>query len=393
MTMNIDPLIRPQVRGFEPYLPGRSMESVRRDLGLKRIIKLASNENPLGPSPKALSAIQKAGTNLFLYPDGASVSLRAAVARKAGVAPERVIIGAGSDELIELLGKVFLNPGDSIVVSNHAFIRYRLAGELMGSEVISVPMRNYTHDLPAMAAAVRDDTKLLFIANPNNPTGTYNTQNELAGLLQQIVLLNERRERPVLVVVDEAYYEFAKALQGDYPDTLRLQKEFPNLVVLRTFSKAHALAGLRVGYCFADPLVIGALDRIRPPFNISLLGQAGAEASLRDEAHLRQAVRLVVEERKKVLPALSKLGVPVIPSSGNFILLDLSPKKGAEVFESLLVRGIIVRSMDEYGLPHHIRVTYGLPKENQAFLQALREVLGCPQQGTVPSSSKKGKGR
>jgi len=372
----IQSIIRTQINGFEPYLPGRSMETVRRERGLKKIIKLASNENPLGPSPKALSAIQKAAKNLFLYPDGASVSLRTAVARKAGTGPDRVIIGAGSDELIELLGKTFLNPADSIVVSDHAFIRYRMAGELMGAEVVTVPMRHYTHDLSAMAAAVREDTKLLFIANPNNPTGTYNTQSELSGLLKQVALLNERRERPVLVVVDEAYYEYAKALQGDYPVTLRLQKEFSNLVILRTFSKAHALAGLRVGYGFADPQVIGAMDRVRPPFNISLLGQAGAEVSLKDKAHLRQAVRLVAAERKKVLPALSKLGIPVVPSIGNFILLDLSPRKGAEVFESLLDRGIIVRSMDEYGFPNHIRVTYGLPKENQAFLQALREVLG-----------------
>jgi histidinol-phosphate aminotransferase len=396
----IQSIIRPQIKDFEPYLPGRSMECVRRERGLKRIMKLASNENPLGASPKALAAIRKAAKNLFLYPDGASVSLRAAVARKAGVEPDRVIIGAGSDELIELMGKAFLNPGDSIVVSEHAFIRYRMAGELMGAEVLTVPMRHYTHDLSAMLQAVRENTKIVFIANPNNPTGTYNTQAELGEFLKELKSICERRHpssapSPLaegrgtgeargegsrvdcpLVVVDEAYYEYAKALAPDYPDTLGLQKRYSNLVTLRTFSKAHALAGLRVGYSFADPRIIEALDRVRPPFNISVLGQAGAEASLKDEAHLRQAVRLVLAERKKVLPALSKRGVPVIPSIGNFILLDLSPRKGAEVFESLLDRGIIVRSLDEYGFPNHIRVTYGLPKENQAFLHALREVLG-----------------
>jgi histidinol-phosphate aminotransferase len=352
------------------------MEAVRRERGLTRIIKLASNENPLGPSPRALAAMRRAGEKLFIYPDGASTALRVAVARKAGVAPARVIIGAGSDELIEMLGKAFLNPGDSIVVSNHAFIRYRLAAELMGADVVSVPMRHYTHDLSAMVSAIREDTKLLFIANPNNPTGTYNTQSELSGLLARVSRLNKRRARPVLVIVDEAYYEYAQAFQGDYPDTLKLQKEFSNLIVLRTFSKAHALAGLRVGYGFADPEIIGALDRVRPPFNISVLGQVGAEASLGDAAQTKRAIRLVKSERKKVLPALAKLGVPVVPSIGNFILLDLSPRKGAEVFESLLDRGIIVRSMEEYGFPNHIRVTYGLPGENQAFLQALREVLG-----------------
>src|SRR5882672_557186 len=204
---NIDGLIRPQIRGFEPYLPGRSIDSVKRERKLSRIIKLASNENPLGPSPKALTAMRKAGKKLFLYPDGASVSLRAALARQARVPPEHVIIGEGSDELIEILGKTFLNPGDSIVVSEHAFIRYRMAGELMGADVTSVPMRNYTHDLGAMAKAVRENTKLLFIANPNNPTGTFNTQADLAALLRQIAQLQERREKPVLVVVDEAYYE------------------------------------------------------------------------------------------------------------------------------------------------------------------------------------------
>jgi len=352
------------------------MESVRRERGLKKIIKLASNENPLGPSTKALAAMRKAEKSLFLYPDGASTSLRAALAQKAGVTPHRVIVGAGSDELIELLGKTFLNPGDSIVVSDHAFIRYKMAGELMGAEVITVPMRLYTHDLTAMAAAVRENTKLVFIANPNNPTGTYNTRTELSGFLKQIGQLNERREAPMLVVVDEAYYEYASTLQKDYPETLALQKEYPYLMTLRTFSKAHALAGLRVGYGFGDPSVITALDQVRPPFNISVLGQVGAEASLKDTAQAKRAIRLVVSERKKILPVLSKLGIPVVPSAGNFILIDLSPRKGAEVFESLMNRGIIVRSMDEYGFPNHIRVTYGLPRENQQFLQALTEVLG-----------------
>jgi histidinol-phosphate aminotransferase len=366
---NVDRLIRPQVRGFEPYLPGRSIESVKREQDLKSIIKLASNENPLGPSAKALAAIRQVCKKLFLYPDGASVSLRAALARHVGTPSERVIVGEGSDELIEILGKTFLNPGDSIVVSEHAFIRYRMAGELMGAEVISVPMRNYTHDLEAMANAVRDNTKIVFIANPNNPTGTCNSQRQLVQLLEQL------RDRRTLVVVDEAYYEYARVLAPDYPDTLKLQKEFPNLIILRTFSKAHALAGLRVGYGFAEAEVIRALDRVRPPFNVSTLGQAGAEASLGDPGQIKKAVRLVIAERKKVLPELAKSGLSVIPSTGNFVLIDVSPRRGQEVFDSLLSRGIIVRSMDEYGFPNHIRVTFGLPKENQMFLKALKEAL------------------
>jgi len=372
---NFDKLIRPQVRGFTPYLPGRSIESVKRERKLSRIVKLASNENPLGPSPKALAAMRKVGEKLFLYPDGASTSLRAALAKQGRTSPERVIIGAGSDELIELLGKTFLNPGDSIVVSEHAFIRYRMAGELMGADVISVPMRDYTHDLAAMAGAVRESTKILFIANPNNPTGTYNPEAELTRLLRQIATANARREKPVLVVVDEAYYEYAKVFERDYPDTLKLQKEFPNLVVLRTFSKAHALAGLRVGYAYADPRIIGAIDRVRPPFNVSALAQAGAEASLSDAARINKAIKLVVAERKKMLVELTTLGLSIIPSSGNFLLIGVSPRRGQALFESLLARGIIVRSMDEYGYPNHIRVTFGLPTENRLFLTALKEVL------------------
>jgi histidinol-phosphate aminotransferase len=374
---NFQRLVRPQVENFEPYLPGRSMESVRRERGLKHIIKLASNENALGPSAKALKALAAASRQYFRYPDGASTSLRIALARQAGVEIKDVIIGAGSDELIELLAKTFLEPADSIVVSNHAFIRYQLAAELMGANVIHVPMTAYKHDLEAMAAAVAPNTKMLFIANPNNPTGTYNANSELLALLTKIAALNQTRARPVLVVIDEAYYEYARALAKDYPDTLALRKKFSNLVILRTFSKAHALAGLRVGYGFAAPALIEAMDRVRPPFNVSIAGQAAAEASLGDAAHLRRAVSLVVAGRKMLEPALTRLGVAIVPSIANFYLVDVSPRRGADVFESLLNRGIIVRSMGEYGFPNHIRVTFGLPTENKAFLKAFTEVLAA----------------
>lgn len=372
--MDFSSLIRPQVRAFEPYLPGRSIESVKREYNLTRIIKLASNENPLGPSPKALAAMKAAGNKLFLYPDGASTLLRQALAKAYKTAAERVMVGAGSDELIELLGKTFLNPGDSIVVSAHAFIRYKMAADLMGAEVITVPMREMTHDLPAMAAAIQGHTKLVFIANPNNPTGTYNSQSNLLDFLRRVEAINVGRNVPVLVVIDEAYYEYAKAFARDYPDTLSLQKSFSNLIVLRTFSKAHALAGLRVGYGFADSALIGAIDRVRPPFNVSTLAQVGARASLLDQPRLKKAVRHVMQERTKVLAGLGKFGLPTVPSVGNFVLVQVTPRQGREMFELLLSRGIIVRSMDEYGFPEHIRVTYGLPAENQLFLRALKEI-------------------
>ena len=376
MKTEFDRLLRPQIRAFAPYLPGRSMESVRRERGLRRILKLASNENPLGPSPRALRALRRVGPGFLRYPDGASTALREALARKWKVPARRVIAGAGSDELIELLGKAFLNPGDSVVVSEHAFLRYRMAAELMGAGVITVPMRRYTHDLPAMGAALRADTKLLFIANPNNPTGTYNARAELSALLERVERANRARRAPVLVVVDEAYYEYARALAPDYPDTLALQKRYACLLTLRTFSKAHALAGLRIGYGLGEPAVIAALDRVRPPFNVSIAAQVSAQASLGDEAHLRRSVRLVESQRKEILPVLARWGLPVVPSVGNFFLVDVSPRRGAELFEKLLDRGIIVRSMDEYGYPNHVRVTYGLPQENRKFLQALKEVLG-----------------
>src|SRR5258708_7113323 len=370
----VDSLIRPQCRGFEPYLPGRSIESVRRERGLKQLYKLASNENALGPSPRALKAVATLGKSILRYPDGASTALRQALAKKNGVASEQVIIGAGSDELIELLGKTFLNPGDSIVVSDHAFIRYKMAGELMGATVLTVPMREMTHDLGMMLEAIRSDTKIVFIANPNNPTGTYNTQEELEELLEHTERLRQRGQS-VLVVVDEAYYEFASALERTYPRTLELQQSYSNLVILRTFSKVYALAGLRVGYGFADPGVIAALDRVRPPFNVSTVAQAASEASLQYRAQVSRGVRLVQEGRKQVLPALEQMGLRVIPSVGNFTLVDVSPHRGAEVFDTLLDRGVIVRAMDEYGFPQHIRVTYGLPVENRWFLKAMQEVL------------------
>ena len=368
-------LIRPQVAGFEPYVPGRSMESVRRERGLKRIIKLASNENALGPSAKALRALQATAKNVFRYPDGASSALRLALAHFYKVDSTRVMIGAGSDELIELLGKTFLNTGDSIVVSEHAFVRYQMAAEMMGATPVRVPMRHMTHDLAAMAAAIRADTKIVFIANPNNPTGTYNSAQDLEQFLRQVHALNQRRSTPVLVVVDEAYYEYAKAFAKDYPDTLTLQKQFPFVMVLRTYSKAHALAGLRIGYGFAEPAVIDALDRVRPPFNVSIAAQAAGVASLQDQAHIRRSIQLVRSERKKLTAELDRLGVRYLPSIANFLLLDIAPRRGREVFEALLDRGIITRAMDEYGFPQHLRVTYGLPSENRAFMIALKEVL------------------
>jgi len=357
---------RREVEAFEPYVPGRDMEAVKRLYRLRRVVKLASNENPLGPSPRARAALARVGSQLHRYPDGFNVELRQALARKLGVPIRQVTVGAGSDELIELLAKAYLNRGDEIVVSEHAFIRYRMAGELMGARVVSVPMRGLTHDLEAMAAAVTPRTKFLFIANPNNPTGTYNTRDQLEELL---ITLPAR----VVPVIDEAYFEFARAARRDYPDALKFFKAGRNLVVLRTFSKAHGLAGLRLGYGVASEPVVETLERVRPPFNISLPAQAAGAAALGDLAHLRRSTALIAREKRNLERALKALGVATVPSAANFLLLHVAPHRGDEVFEALLRQGVIVRAMDEYGLPEHIRVTIGRPEENRVFLKAFSQ--------------------
>jgi histidinol-phosphate aminotransferase len=357
---------RPQVADFEPYLPGRSLEQVKRQYGLKRVVKLASNENALGPSRKAQAALKAAAGRMFRYPDGASTDLRAALAKHLGVKPSQVMAGAGSDELIEILGKAYLNPGDEIVVSEHAFVRYAMAGQLMGAKVVSVPMKDLRHDLVAMAAAVTARTKFVFVANPNNPTGTYNTADELEEFL---ITLPAR----VVAVIDEAYFEYARS-RKDYPDSLEFFKAGRNLVTLRTFSKIHGLAGLRVGYGVAPESIVETVDRVRPPFNVSLAAQLAAVAALQDRPHAERTRRLAESEKKRVLKALAAMRLECAPSAANFLLIDVEPQRGADVFAALLKRGVIVRAVDEYDLPYHIRVTLGLPEENNLFLKALKEV-------------------
>lgn len=365
--MNLESLLRPEVSRFQPYIPGRSMEEVKRTYGLKHVVKLASNENPLGPSRRAIAALRRVGQELHRYPEGTSGELREALARRVGLPPSQVIVGAGSDELIELIGKTFLRPEDEIIVSDHAFLRFKMAGNLMGCRVVSVPMRRFTHDLAAMGHAVTPRTKVLFIANPNNPTGTYVTAREVETLLAIL-------PQSVLVVFDEAYYEYANSAKG-YPDTIRLLKRGAPVMVLRTFSKVYGLAGLRVGYGFAHPDLITALDRLRPPFNVNSAAQAAAAASLADQRQVTRGVQLVTRQRRQLCQALRRRGIRFIPSVANFVMVDVTPRHGQGMFEAFLKRGVIIRAMDEYDFPHHIRVTIGLPEENRLFLHVLDEVL------------------
>lgn len=363
-TSPIEP--RPELGQFEPYKPGFSVRQIALQYGLKDVIKLASNENPLGPSSKARSAYKKISKELYRYPESRSVDLRGAIAENFKLDIGQVIVGAGSDEIIELLAKAFLSPKDEVIVSASSFIQYRIAARLMGATIIEVPMKNMKHDLLSMATRATTKTKLVFIANPNNPTGTYNTRAEVEQFLSAL-------PSRVLPVFDEAYFEYA-SVKEDYPSIIEDYFKRRPMVVLRTFSKIYGLAGLRVGYGVAPEGCIAVLDKIRPPFNVSVPAQAAALAALRDVSHVKKSVSLNEKERARVSEEVSKIGFPVLPSAANFILFRVHPWTGRALFDALLQKSIIARSVDEYGLPDYLRVTIGDKKQNDKFLKALREV-------------------
>ncbi|MBN1621929.1 MAG: histidinol-phosphate transaminase [Endomicrobiales bacterium] len=370
--IDINQYIRPCCRNFEPYVAGKPIETIKRELGLKNVIKLASNENPIGPSSKAVKAIKNTANNVFFYPDSNSWKLRKAVSKKFRIDISSILLGSGSDEIIELLAKAFFMPQDEIVVSEHAFIRYKMAGDLLDSTVVTIPMENYTHNLKAMFKAINEKTKAVFIANPNNPTGTYNDTGEMEEFLKNISELS--CERKPLVIMDEAYYEYARSFK-DYPETLKYIADYPNLIILRTFSKIYGLAGLRVGYGFTSRDIVDYIERIRPPFNITSISQEAAVASLNDLSQVKKSVRMVNEQRDFLYNELKKINLMYIPSAANFILIDVAPKAGQDVFREMLKEGVIVRAMDEYNLPNHVRVSIGLPKQNRFFITKLKKVL------------------
>lgn len=358
---------RSELERQKEYIPGLSLDQIRRQYGLRKVVKLASNENPLGPSPKGMAAYKKMTKMIFRYPDSRSVDLRRIMATRFRVDWQEVIIGAGSDEIIELLAKAYLTPQDEIIVSDSAFLQYRIAGELMGARIISVPLNNMKYDLRAMAAAATGKTKFVFIANPNNPTGTYNTHGEVDQFLSAL-------PTHVVPVFDEAYFEYA-AVHEDYPSMIEDFFRRRPMVVLRTFSKAYGLAGLRVGFGLAPEPCIKMLDKVRPPFNVSVPAQAAAQAAFFDENFIKKSVRMNETEKSILASDLSAMGFNVIPSAANFLLFGVKPWTGHLLFERLLRKGVIARSVDEYGLPDYLRVTVGTPKENKIFMNALREVV------------------
>ncbi|AKL98650.1 histidinol-phosphate transaminase [Endomicrobium proavitum] len=372
--MDIKKIIRKSCIGFEPYVAGKPVETLKRELGIKNIVKLASNENPLGPSPKAIKAIKDNLNKIFFYPDSNSYELKKALSERYRLPVGNIFTGAGGDEIIELVAKLFFNSSDEIVISKHAFIRYAMAVQLMGSKAVIVPMKDgYSHDLKAMFKAVTPKTKAVFITNPNNPTGTYNTKAELSAFLKALPK-NSNGVKP-LVILDEAYFEYAK-LKKDYPDGLEFLKDNPNLIVFRTFSKVYALAGLRVGYGFANEVVVDFIERTRPPFNVNLLAQAAAVASIKDGAQVKKGQTLAKKEKEYLYKEFKKLGVKYLDSAANFILFNSSPLKGKELFAKMLGEGVITRAMDEYELSSWVRVTVGLHKENELFVKKLKKIMG-----------------
>ena len=354
----------PWLHDLVSYIPGKPIEDVARELGLEpgQIVKLASNENPLGPSPVALKAMQEALQKAHFYPDGGGYHLRVGIAGKFGLNLENVMLGTGSNEIIEFLGHAFLRPDDNIVTANHAFVVYKILAKLFGAETIEVPDPNLTHDLPAMAAAINERTKIVYIANPNNPTGTMVGQKELDRFVSLV-------PPTVVIAIDEAYYEFLL----DPPDSLKYIEDHPNVIVLRTFSKIQGLAGLRIGYALAHPDLIRLLQKTRQPFNVNSIAQAGALAGLQDEAHQAKTREVTREGRDFLQAGFSRRNLEYVPSVANFVLVRVG--NGKEVFQKLLRRGMIVRAMDEYKLPEWIRVSVGTPEQNRRFFEQLDEIL------------------
>jgi histidinol-phosphate aminotransferase len=355
-----------QLRDIAVYEPGKPIEETARELGVdpSSIIKLASNENPLGPSPKAVQAMRAALENAHLYPDGSGFYLCKAIAAKLGVAVENVILGNGSNEVLEFLGHAFLDGEreDEVIASKYAFVVYKLVATSFGARLIEVQTPDYQQDLQAMLEKVSAKTRLVFIPNPNNPTGTLISQRDIDSFMSRV-------PENVIVVFDEAYFEFL----DDPPDTLRFVREGRNVIVLRTFSKIHGLAGLRIGYAVAKPDVIEVLHRTRQPFNVNSIAQAGALAALNDDAHLRETKRVVDEGRAYLQEQFSKMQIPFVPGVANFLMANVGD--GCAVFEKLLRRKIIVRPLKGYGLPEWVRISVGTMEENKKFIAALKDLM------------------
>jgi len=371
MAADIASLAAPGVRAIAPYQPGKPIEELEREYGVARAVKLASNENPLGPSPRARAAARAALDGIALYPDGNGFALKRKLSEKLKLPMEWLTLGNGSSDILDFAVRAFVTAENEVVFSEHAFAIYPILTQAAGARAVVVPARRWGNDLPAMRQAIGPKTRLVFIANPNNPTGTWHARAELEAFLTGL-------PPHVVVVIDEAYFEYASyAPLGarDYPNALDWVGRFPRLIVARTFSKVYGLAGVRVGYGVSQPAAADLLNRVRPPFNVNSVALAAATTALDDEVHLNKTLEITAKGMHQLVAGFVELGLGHIPSVGNFVCVDVG-KPAGPVYEALLREGIIVRPVANYGMPNHLRVTVGLPEENTRFLTALEKVLG-----------------
>ena len=367
--MNYSELAPAYIRAIAPYQAGKPISELEREMGITGIVKLASNENPLGASPKAIAAARASLDEIGLYPDGNGFALKDALAKRYGVAHDQVVLGNGSNDLLELSARAFLTVGDRVVYSDHSFAVYALATQAVGAIGISVAAKDFGHDLDAMRkAAVEQGAKMIFIANPNNPTGTFVPGNALHEFLRAL-------PATILVVLDEAYNEYLPA--ACRYDSVSWLKDYPNLIISRTFSKAYGLASLRVGYALGDAQVTDMLNRVRQPFNVNSMAQAAAVAAIQDTDFVQQTYALNQHGMKQITDGLTKLGLEYIPSFGNFVSFKI--KDAMRIYRRLLESGVIVRPIANYAMPDYLRVSIGLESENEKFLSALKQIIGEKQ--------------
>ena len=357
------------VQSLSPYQAGKPIEELKREYGVSDVIKLASNENPLGPGEKVLSAIQNELAELSRYPDGNAFALKETLAKKHSVDVKQITIGNGSNDILEILTRAFVTPEHEIIFSQHAFVVYPIVTQAVGAKAVVVPAKDWGHDLVAMQQAITDKTRVIFIANPNNPTGTWLGKKVLSSFLQAV-------PKDVLVVLDEAYFEFADNDIGaeDYPSGIELGKQYPNLIVTRTFSKAYGLAGLRIGYSISDTQIADALNRVRQPFNVNSLALKAAEVAVADTEYLEKGLKLNANGMEQLITSFEKMGLSYIPSVGNFICVNVG-ENAMKVYDALLYEGVIVRPVANYEMPEYLRITIGTEKENERFITALKKVL------------------
>jgi len=373
MTHTLEELIPDYIQGLPAYVPGRPVEEVEQELKI-HAVKLASNENPLGPSPKAMAAARAALGEANWYPDGGSKRLREVLAGRFGVRPEEVFVGLGSSEIIDLASRVLLRPGLTGITSEGTFALYSIAIRASGGKLVQTPMRNYTFDLDAMAAAVTPETRIIYIANPNNPTGTAFGAVEFDAFLKKV-------PGDVLVVLDEAYTEYAE--RQDLPKAMEIFKEYNNLLTLKTFSKVYGLAGLRIGYGIGHPTLVAEMNKLRTPFNVTSVGQAAALAALDDAEHVRRSVTMNRAERARLLEELTKSGLRPVASETNFLFVPVTGMDAKELCDELLKEGVIVRPMAWMGFPNAIRISVGNPGENNELLAAVAKVMARRRPVTV----------